>query len=68
MVMPTQRCHIRCIRVLGFFATEMDFGREICLIVQGRDRKARSKKASFTFGHDLQPKHANKISRPKVVV
>jgi len=34
---------IRCIRVLGIFVTEMDFGREICWIVQERDRKARSK-------------------------
>ena len=34
---------------LEFFATEMDFSQE-------RDRKARSKKASFTFSRDLRPK------------
>jgi len=40
----------RCIRVLGFF------GREICLIAQERDRKARFKKSSLTFGRNLRPK------------
>ena len=34
----------------------MSFGREICWIAQERDRKARSEKASFTFGRDLQSK------------
>jgi len=38
------------VRVLGFFATEMDFGRKICLAVQERDRKARFKKASVGRG------------------
>jgi len=53
--------NIRCIRVLGFLATEVDFGRQIA---QERDPKVRSKKASFT--PDLRPKHANRISQPKV--
>jgi len=48
--------HNRYISVLAFFLTEMDFGHEICEIAQERDRKARSKKASFTFGRNLQPK------------
>jgi len=43
------------IRVLGFFCN-----LEICWIAQERDQKA-----SFTFGRNLQPKHANRIPRPK---
>jgi len=53
---------------LGFFTTEMDFGCEIWSIAQERDRKAQSKKASFTFGRVLRLKHANRIPRPKAGV
>jgi len=42
--------------MLSFFVTEIDFGREICQTAQERDRKARSKKASFTFDRDPRPK------------
>jgi len=46
----------------------MDFGHKICQIAQERDRKGRSKKASFTFGHGPRPKHVNRIPRQKVGV
>jgi len=57
-----------CIRVLGFLATEMDFGHEVCQIAQKRDLKGRSKQASFTFSRDPRPKQVNRILRPKVGV
>ena len=48
--------------MLGFFTIE------IWQIAQERNRKARSKKASCTFGRNLRPKHANRIPRRKVGV
>ena len=42
----------RCIRVLGFFATEMDFVAKSAKLRKKLDRKARSEKAFFTFNRD----------------
>jgi len=51
---------IRCIRVLGFFATEMDCGREKAAksakLPKNATEKRSPTKASLTFGRDMRPK------------
>jgi len=57
--------HKRCIRVVGFLVTEMDF--ESAKLRKSETEK-RDPKKYFIFGRDPRLKHASRIPRPKVGV